>query len=426
MYTATCVTYVLDSITNKYIPLYKNFSTYKSDKIVKFNFNSVGALIKFNVPDNGRKRMIELKLSDLYFIEIISSYKFDTKTINSIIEDLPEHFNRSGLKLFLSLNPEDLKKIPFTIKDANLIAGVINKITDQKAFIFDKVGKRVVSENNHPEPKENVESESNFFYFEKEVNQSLFLAKNHLDYTGYSNFLIVGTSGYGKTSIAKHVADKLNMKFVKVDMSLITEPQEFFGSMALVNGSTEFIETPFAKAIKEGNHVVLLDEINRAYPNIMNPLLALLDDTRSATYNGVTYNVAPNTMFIITANIGNKFTGTFQADAALMNRMNYVASVGNIPSHVESNIYVSRTGISKETAESIVKLLTEMRLTLSESNIDFSPRLGIAICFACQFGFSIRSAVLSCLNFVGVQEKRHIIDILGKHRHIDVAEMNLF
>ena len=68
-----------------------------------------------------------------------------------------------------------------------------------------------------------------------------------------------------------------------------------------------FDETKFVKAITSGNSVILLDELNRAYPNVLNTLLPVLDDTRTLTVGTETYEVADNVIFIATANIGQQY-----------------------------------------------------------------------------------------------------------------------
>ena len=439
--TLTYVTYVFNLHTGHFVPITKTFPVYHKNKFYSpgfpFNDQLKGEVIKFSVPrgyisHKNRRTKLGPKMTNNMFIKLLSSVPFDKKSVDVIQSSLPDNYHTSGLRLFLYLKPVDFEKVPFIPEEAKLIADAINQSSvTSKVVVVDHLGvpvkfesETVVEQKEFPVESKGSEK-SDFFYIEKEVNCVLFLADCLLKETGYSNTLIVGPSGFGKTSIAKEVAKKLNRPFVKVDLSLITEPQEFFGSLSLVNGSTVFTETPFAKAIKEGGYVICLDEINRAYPNIMNPLLALLDDTRCATYNGCTYSVAPNTMFIVTANIGTKFTGTFQADAALMNRMNYIANVGQIPMDVEAKIYSSRTGIDQNTAEAVAKCLSEIRMTFTESVTDFSPRLGISIAYACKY-FSILSAFLSCLSHIDITEKRGIVDILKKNKHTDSFDMKLF
>lgn len=259
-----------------------------------------------------------------------------------------------------------------------------------------------------------VSRNENHFYVEPEANKSLTLAHLLAQKTGFANVLLTGPSGFGKTTLAYLFAAKTKREFVKVDMSLVTEASEILGSLALVDGTTQFNETPFTQAIKKGNCVILLDEINRAYPNVTNPLLGLLDDTHSVTYAGTTYNVAPNTVFVVTANIGSQYTGTFKSDAALLNRMNFTCTVGDLPPEEEAKIYVNKTGVDRAQAVAIVKALIDCRSTFVGSPIDFSPRTGISIARIIEFGGSLRFAFISAIGVIEPEEKKSVLDILSK------------
>lgn len=296
---------------------------------------------------------------------------------------------------------------------AEEISRAINTVLKKKVcFVVGESGAEVKEE-----PKEEVSKikrEKDFFYVEEDANKVLTLAHLLATKKGFANVLITGASGFGKTTLASLFAKKTGRKFIKVDMSLISEPSEIFGSLELKDGTTVFNETPFSLSIKEGNVVILLDEINRAYPNVTNPLLGLLDDTHSVTYGGIVYSVAPNTVFIVTANIGGQYTGTFKADAALLNRMNYTCSVGTIPPLEEIRIYMSKVGITNVQANSIVSALIDCRSTLADENIDFSPRTGLTIAQIMEFGGSLRFAFMSAFGSLEDEQKKSILDILSK------------
>lgn len=297
---------------------------------------------------------------------------------------------------------------------------------DNACIIVDIDKNPVEAKGNNIKPTSSVkveekstERDHKHFYVESEANKTLTLANLLAKKVGFANILLTGPSGFGKTTLAFLFAEKTGRDFVKVDMSLVTEASEILGSLALVNGTTQFNETPFTQAIKKGNCVILLDEINRAYPNVTNPLLGLLDDTHSVTYGGVTYNVAPNTVFVVTANIGSQYTGTFKSDAALLNRMNFTCTVGDLPPEEEAKIYVNKTGVSQAQASAIVKVLIDCRSTFVGSSIDFSPRTGISVARIIEFGGSLRFAFISAIGVVEPEEKKAVLDILSKQGAFD-------
>lgn len=305
-------------------------------------------------------------------------------------------------------------------------ASAFNKYMQSSACIVIGSGRKPVNAEGTIKPsspveveEKSIERDSNHFYVESEANKTLTLANLLAKKVGFANILLTGPSGFGKTTLAYLFAKKTGRDFIKVDMSLVTEASEILGSLSLVNGTTKFNETPFTQAIQKGNCVILLDEINRAYPNVTNPLLGLLDDTHSVTYGGVTYNVAPNTVFVVTANIGSQYTGTFKSDAALLNRMNFTCTVGDLPPEEEAKIYVNKTGISNAQASVIVKALIDCRSTFVGSSIDFSPRTGISIARIIEFGGSLRFAFISAIGVVEPEEKKSVLDILSKQGAFD-------
>lgn len=89
------------------------------------------------------------------------------------------------------------------------------------------------------------------------------------------NVMIVGPTGCGKTEFAKQFAARKGLSLLKMDCSNITEAEKWFGRLDIQAGSISWEETPFDRVVSEGNHVILLDEINRAAPEVLNVLLPL-------------------------------------------------------------------------------------------------------------------------------------------------------
>ncbi len=123
------------------------------------------------------------------------------------------------------------------------------------------------------------------------------------------SFLFVGPTGTGKTELCRQLADNLDIKLRKYDMSeymeqhsvskLIGAPPGYVGHAEGGAGAGQLIndvdETP--------NCIVLLDEVEKAHPSVMNLLLQVMDDGRLTSSTGKTADFS-NVILIMTSNLG--------------------------------------------------------------------------------------------------------------------------
>jgi len=123
------------------------------------------------------------------------------------------------------------------------------------------------------------------------------------------SFLFVGPTGTGKTELCRQLANNLDVKLRKYDMSeymeqhsvskLIGAPPGYVGHAEGGVGSGQLIndveETP--------NCIVLLDEVEKAHPSVMNLLLQVMDDGRLTSSTGKTADFS-NVILIMTSNLG--------------------------------------------------------------------------------------------------------------------------
>jgi ATP-dependent Clp protease ATP-binding subunit ClpB len=123
------------------------------------------------------------------------------------------------------------------------------------------------------------------------------------------SFIFLGTTGVGKTELAKALAEYLfddeNM-MTRIDMS---EYQEKFNASRLVGAPPGYVGYEeggqLTEAIRRKPYsVVLFDEIEKAHPDVFNILLQVLDDGRLTDNKGRTINFK-NTIIIMTSNIGS-------------------------------------------------------------------------------------------------------------------------
>lgn len=256
--------------------------------------------------------------------------------------------------------------------------------------------------------------DKNYFYVLPEVNTVLssIVRKFQGGFNGAVNVLVKGESGTGKTSLAAKFAEKMNWGFHLLNCAVITEVSEIAGQRAIVNGQTTWEWSAVAKAIMAGNCVVVLDEINRAYPNALNGLFGLLDDNRMMWVGAEKLVVGPNVLFYATANIGSQFTGTFQADAALLNRFSYVFNMGSIPEAEEAKV-LAANGAAVQDAKDIVRIATLIRGKLAD--VSCPIRTTKAVSSMVLDGLTQRQAwEFALTNHVDGSAKKEVMDVLNQ------------
>jgi ATP-dependent Clp protease ATP-binding subunit ClpA len=223
------------------------------------------------------------------------------------------------------------------------------------------------------------------------------LERVYINYSGIGNekkpiasFLFLGPTGTGKTELAKLLADNLDMKLLRYDMSeyqerhtvssLIGAPPGYVGfEDGNVGGGkliSDLTKNPYA--------VMLFDEVEKAHPDVVNIFLQMLDEGRITSSNGKTVS-CKNTIIIMTSNLGAKdserlnigFGGqekTGEDDKALKeffrpelrNRIDKICKFGKL----------DKLAIKKIVVKFVDELQTSLntkniKLTLSESVVDY-------------------------------------------------------
>ena len=125
------------------------------------------------------------------------------------------------------------------------------------------------------------------------------------------SFLFLGPTGVGKTELAKALAAQLfdsEEHFIRIDMSEYMEKHSVSRLVGAPPGYVGYEEGgQLTEAVRRNPYsVVLLDEIEKAHPDVANILLQILDDGRITDSHGRMVNFS-NTVVIMTSNIGSEY-----------------------------------------------------------------------------------------------------------------------
>jgi ATP-dependent Clp protease ATP-binding subunit ClpA len=122
------------------------------------------------------------------------------------------------------------------------------------------------------------------------------------------SFVFMGPTGVGKTETAKQLSSQLGVKLVRFDMSEFQEKHSIAKLIGSPPGYVGFEDNAgqlITKLQEHPNCVLLLDEIEKAHPDVSQILLQLMDNGRITGSNGKEAD-ARNAILILTTNLGAK------------------------------------------------------------------------------------------------------------------------
>ena len=239
------------------------------------------------------------------------------------------------------------------------------------------------------------------------------------------SFIFLGTTGVGKTELAKALATYLfndESLMTRIDMS---EYQEKFSVSRLIGAPPGYVGYDeggqLTEAVRRKPYsVVLFDEIEKAHPDVFNILLQVLDDGRLTDNKGRTVNFK-NTIIIMTSNLGSSY---IQEQFEKMNDGNREQLIEetkeNIMAMLKKSIrpeFLNRidetimfTPLNKEEIAQIVRLQTTAVATLlQESDITLEVT-DAAISFIAQAGFDPEFGARPIKRAI----QRHLLNDLSK------------
>jgi ATP-dependent Clp protease ATP-binding subunit ClpA len=283
------------------------YESFEKDRALMRRFHRVG----IDEPDAATTEQILIGLSPR--LEAFHNVLIDTEAITAAVE-------LSGRYIHDRKNPD---------KSIDLLDGAcarervkdLGNVTVNRDMIMSQLS----SVANVPLDRLQNERSAKIVELESNIKQKLYgqdsavdsvLDRVYINFSGIGNdkrpiasFLFLGPTGTGKTELAKLLAENLDMKLLKYDMSeyqerhtvasLIGAPPGYVGFEDGNIGGGKLI----SDVSKNPYAVLLFDEIEKAHPDVINIMLQMLDEAKITSANGKTVNLK-NCIIIMTSNLG--------------------------------------------------------------------------------------------------------------------------
>ena len=187
-----------------------------------------------------------------------------------------------------------------------------------------------------------------------------------------ASFLFSGPTGVGKTELAKSLADLLGVNFERFDMSEYMEKHALSRLVGAPPGYVGYEQGGLlTEAIRKHPYsVLLLDEIEKAHPELINILLQVMDNATLTDNNGYKANFK-NVVIIMTSNVGASERNVmgFNSDSSL-SRGEALKSFFAPEFRNRLDAVVEFAPLEKEIVKGVVaKFMLELNEELAEKNI---------------------------------------------------------
>src|SRR5437016_3797876 len=205
----------------------------------------------------------------------------------------------------------------------------------------------------------------------------------------YGSFLFLGPTGVGKTELCKALAEFLfdtEHAMIRIDMSEFTEKHSVARMIGAPPGYVGYEEGGYlTEAVRRKPYsLILLDEIEKAHPDVFNVLLQVLDDGRMTDGQGRTVDFK-NTVIVMTSNLGSQMIQQMSGDDYGVIKLAVMAEVKTQfrPEFVNRiDEIVVFHALSEENIEAIAKIQLkglQARLAKLDISLDLTPEALAAI-----------------------------------------------
>ena len=199
----------------------------------------------------------------------------------------------------------------------------------------------------------------------------------------YGSFLFLGPTGVGKTELCKALAEFLfdsEQHLIRVDMSEFMEKHSVARLIGAPPGYVGYEEGGYlTEAVRRKPYsVILLDEVEKAHPDVFNVLLQVLDDGRMTDGQGRTVDFK-NTVIVMTSNLGSQMIQQMSGDDYGVIKLAVMAEVRTSfrPEFINRiDEIVVFHALSEKNIESIAKIQLgslEARLAKLEIRLEVAP-----------------------------------------------------
>jgi ATP-dependent Clp protease ATP-binding subunit ClpA len=285
------------------------YESFEKDRALMRRFHRVG----IDEPDANTTEQILIGLSPR--LEQFHNVMIDTEAITAAV-DLSGRYIHDRKNPDKSIDLLDGACAKERVKDLGNVTITRDMIMAQLSRITDVPMDRL--QNERSAKIMDLESNIKQRLYGQDAAVDAVLDRVYINFSGIGNeskpiasFLFLGPTGTGKTELAKLLAENLDMKLLKYDMSeyqerhtvssLIGAPPGYVGFEDGNIGGGKLI----SDVSKNPYAVLLFDEIEKAHPDVINIMLQMLDEARITSANGKTVNLK-NCIIIMTSNLGAK------------------------------------------------------------------------------------------------------------------------